>query len=682
MNADKVFYHRLVRIRSSAFVKRCFEKIDTEKKRYLCFRARCLSKICASTTGQNCHIILVFVAEKYSPLRASSTLPVQFLRQSFIMQAKVKFAILFFGDALTILVGQVVTLLLLGQWFQNLLTPALCVAAFSLFSWLSGFYGTSISHLGIGAVKLALGPTALSGIITFLLEPSVGFVLFSSLLTFIGCIGYRVLARELLFQQRHSDAARTLVYGAGSAGVQFVTASMQGATHSVVCYVDDNHELRSASIHGRNVYPSSDIAALIEKYRVQIIVLALPSISKVERKHILENLIPLQVRVVTVPTFEDLIEGKQQITQTEDISIEDLLGRDPVPPVDEYLKYRTTDKVCLVTGAGGSIGSELCRQIVKCEPKHLVLLDVSEPALFSIEQDLLRENFTRISCSLGSVTDTEFVTRVFRENDIDCVYHAAAYKHVPMVEANPLAGLINNVEGTQTVLKAALNHECESFTLISTDKAVRPTNVMGATKRIAEMSCQIAAESDFGPTIISMVRFGNVLGSSGSVIPTFQKQIQRGGPVTLTHPDITRYFMTIPEAAQLVLQAAGMAQSGDLFLLDMGDPVRIIDLAERLIRLSGKSVKQINDHETQGNIEIKVTGLRPGEKLYEELLVDASAHPTPHPKIMRAREQYVTQESLELGLRKLVHHLSQSDITRFRITLSSLVEGYNPQGTT
>lgn len=594
------------------------------------------------------------------------------------MKAKVKLAVLLFGDVITIVLSQMVTLLLLSQSLQSIFTPLVCAALFCLLSLLSGFYKTSISHLGIGAVKLTLGPTALSGLIMFLLEQSAGFALFSSLLIFIGCVGYRVFARELLFQQRHSSAARTLVYGAGSAGVQFVTASMQGATHNVVGYVDDNHELRSASIHGRNVYPSSDVATLIKKYSVQIIVLALPSISKSERKRILDKLIPLEVRVVTVPTFEDLIEGKQQITQTEDISIEDLLGRDIVPPIDQHLGSRTTDKVCLVTGAGGSIGSELCRQIVKCEPKHLVLLDMSEPALFAIEQELLRENFSRISCSLGSVADIDFVTRVFKQNDIDCVYHAAAYKHVPIVEANPLAGLTNNVEGTQTVLRAALNHECESFTLISTDKAVRPTNVMGATKRIAEMSCQIAAESNVGPTIISMVRFGNVLGSSGSVIPTFQQQIKMGGPVTLTHPEITRYFMTIPEAAQLVIQAAGMAKTGDLFLLDMGDPVKIIDLAERLIRLSGKSIKRNNNNENPGEIEIKVTGLRPGEKLYEELLVNASAQPTQHPKIMRAREQYVTGEALERGMRKLTHHLNQSDTEQFEIALADLVEGYKP----
>jgi FlaA1/EpsC-like NDP-sugar epimerase len=594
------------------------------------------------------------------------------------MPAKLKLLLLLVADAVVICTGQIATLLLLNQWYQNPLTPTVSTLAFILVSWLNGFYKTSISHVGIGAVKQALVAVAVSGLSIFLLDESARLTLFSSVLALTGVIGYRVFAREVLFQQRHSTAARTLVYGAGSAGVQFVTASMQGDTHNVVGYIDDDPALCDTSIHGRNVYPSKNIEALVRKYKVQIIVLALPSVSKAERKRIIESLIPLPVRVVTVPTYEDLIEGKQRITQTEDISIEDLLGRDPVPPLDQYMKARTTDKVCLVTGAGGSIGSELCRQIVKCKPKHLVLLDVSEPALFAIEQELLRNNFTKLTCCLGSVTNPDFIARVFNDHNIDCVYHAAAYKHVPMVEANPLAGLINNVEGTQNVLNAALSHRCESFTLISTDKAVRPTNVMGATKRLAEMACQLAAESNTGPTVISMVRFGNVLGSSGSVIPTFQQQIKRGGPVTLTHPEITRYFMTIPEAAQLVIQAAGMAESGDLFLLDMGTPVKIIDLAERLIRLSGKSVKRDTNNETMGEIEIKVTGLRPGEKLYEELLVDADAQPTAHAKIMRAREQYVSLEALEVGMQDLISHLNQSNTMQFKLTLAELVVGYKP----
>ena len=595
------------------------------------------------------------------------------------MLAKLKLWLLLTADAITLCTGQITTLLLLEQWYQNKLTPAISVLVFVAISWLNGFYKTSIAHAGIGAVKQALTAVAFSGLTIFLLEESVKITLFSSILMLISVIGYRVITREFLFQQRHSDAARTLVYGAGSAGVQFVTASMQGGTQNVMAFVDDDPAICGKSIHGRDVHPSKNVKSLIEKYGIQIIVLALPSISKTSRKGIIESLIPLPVRVVTVPTYEDLIEGKQQITQTEDISIEDLLGRDPVPPRTEYMRARTTNKVCLVTGAGGSIGSELCRQIAKYEPKHLVLLDLSEPALFNIEQDLLRNSFTQITCCLGSVTNTGFIAKIFEEHDIDCVFHAAAYKHVPMVESNPLAGLINNVEGTQNVLKAALDNNCESFTLISTDKAVRPTNVMGATKRLAEMACQLAAETNAGLTVISMVRFGNVLGSSGSVIPTFQQQIRLGGPVTLTHPDITRYFMTIPEAAQLVIQAAGMAQSGDLFLLDMGTPIKIIDLAERLIRLSGKSVKRDNN-KTTGEIEIKITGLRPGEKLYEELLVDADAQPTAHAKIMRAREQHITLQAFDLGMKELVNHLNQSNTKQFKKTLAELVKGYNPSG--
>ena len=342
-----------------------------------------------------------------------------------------------------------------------------------------------------------------------------------------------------------------------------------------------------------------------------------------------------------------------------------------------FMTARTTGKICLVTGAGGSIGSELCRQIAKWQPKHLILLDVSEPALFAIEQELFRGNNTNISCYLGSVTDLDLIERLFREHPISCVFHAAAYKHVPMVESNPMAGLINNVEGTQNVLNTALDHECESFTLISTDKAVRPTNIMGATKRIAEMACQVAGASNSGSTIISMVRFGNVLGSSGSVIPTFQRQIKQGGPVTLTHPDITRYFMTIPEAAELVIQSAGMAETGDLFLLDMGTPIKIYDLAERLIRLSGKSMADA-EGDNSGGIEIKITGLRPGEKLYEELLIDAASEPTEHVKIMRAREGFVSREDLDSSLDRLINLLEEGNINAFKLGLSRLVVGYAP----
>lgn len=591
---------------------------------------------------------------------------------------RLKFVLLLVSDILIICGSQVATLILLEQWYQNPLTPILSSGIFIAVSWISGFYRSNISHVGVGAANQGLTAVLVSGIAIYLVGESAQLTLFSSGMTLIGVIGYRVVMREYLFQQRHSNALATLVYGAGSAGVQFVTASMQGDTHNVVGYIDDNQVLCGTSIHGRKVYPSNMTEGLVKKHGVQIIVLAIPSISMTERKRIIESLVSLPARVVTVPTYQDLIERRQQITETEDISVEDLLGRDAVPPLEQYMRIRTQHKVCLVTGAGGSIGSELCRQIAKSQPKHLILLDVSEPALFAIEQELLQTQFAEISCYLGSVVDSELINRVFGENKINSVFHAAAYKHVPMIEVNPIAGLINNAEGTRKVLEAAQSASCESFTLISTDKAVRPTNVMGATKRIAEILCQLGAESISSNTTISIVRFGNVLGSSGSVVPTFQKQIVSGGPITLTHKEITRYFMTITEAAQLVIQSAGMAESGDLFVLDMGAPVKIYDLAHRLIRLSGKSLKVGSEQKKSGEIEIEITGLRPGEKLYEELLVDADALTTPHPRIMRAREQHVSLEILVKGLADSIEALKTNNIPRFRAILAQLDIGYQP----
>jgi FlaA1/EpsC-like NDP-sugar epimerase len=598
-----------------------------------------------------------------------------------IISTRLKILLLVTADAILIYGGQLATLFLFDQWYQNYLTPLATIIAFLIVSGISGFYRTSISHVGVGAVKKAVMAIFIGGIIIVLMKESAQFASLSSVLALLNIIGYRAVAREILFQKRRSGNVKTLVYGANSTGVQFVTASMQGHKYNVVGYIDDDKELCGSSIHGRTVFPSNKVNELVIKFGVKLVVLALPSASKIKRKRVIESLILLPVRVVTVPTFEDSIEGKQQSTQTEDIAVEDLLGRDTVPPLAQYMKACTQGKVCLVTGAGGSIGSELCRQIAACHPVRIILLDVSEPALFGIEQDLLQNHFNDISCYLGSVTDSELLNRVFTEHQIDSVFHAAAYKHVPMVEANPMAGLINNVEGTKTLLAAAQRSKCASFTLISTDKAVRPTNVMGATKRLAEMVCQLAAESKTNATTISMVRFGNVLGSSGSVIPTFQKQIMRGGPVTLTHPGITRYFMSIPEAAQLVIQSAGMAEGGDVFLLDMGTPIKIYDLAERLIRLSGKSVRLEEDNSEPGSIAIKVTGLRPGEKLYEELLVDADALTTHHVKIMRARESCVSAEMLEEGLKDLVAALHAADIAKFRTKLATLVNGYQPSET-
>jgi len=591
---------------------------------------------------------------------------------------KLKFILLCLADALVIAVCQYTTLLLLQQSHANNLSPIVSALAFVGCSSVASFYKTSISYVGINAVKLAVVPMIVSGVAPYVLGESVALVVFSTVLALLGVIGYRVVARELLFEKRRSAGKKTLVYGAGSAGVQFVTASMQSDGLDVVGYIDDSADLIGSSIHGRTVYSSKRLEKLIDDNAVEIVVLALPSLTKSERKNIIEVLLPLPVRVVTVPTYEDLIEGKQSITQTTDISVDDLLGRDPVPPIEKFMTPRTTGKVCLVTGAGGSIGSELCRQLLKCNPKQLILLELSEPALFSIEQELISSgSASEIVCYLGSVTDETLLRRVFEEHHIDCVYHAAAYKHVPLVEANPLAGLLNNVGGTKSVLQNAVDNKCESFMLVSTDKAVRPTNIMGATKRLAEMACQLAATEPDCTTVISMVRFGNVLGSSGSVIPTFQRQIKNGGPVTLTHPEITRYFMTIPEAAQLVIQACGMAKSGDLYLLDMGSPVRIYDLAKRLIRLSGKSVNTTGV-DTPGGVRIEVTGLRPGEKLYEELLINAASEPTEHGKIMRAREGHVTRAKFDEGIATLTTLLLSGNVDTFKTELSHLVTGYRP----
>jgi FlaA1/EpsC-like NDP-sugar epimerase len=595
-----------------------------------------------------------------------------------MFQTRFKNLILLLIDIITFLGSQIGTLFLLSQWYQNQLTPIISIAIFIIISSINGFYKTSISHVGIGAVKQAILSVIASGVTIYFLGEDFRLALFSSLLTLLTIIGCRVFAREVLFKLRHSGADKTFVYGAGSAGIQFATACMQGDTYNIIGYIDDNESLRNTYIHGRIVFPSKNIKSLIKKHNIEIIVLALPSASKTERRRIIESLILLPVRVVTVPTVEDLIDGKQ-ITQIEDISVEDLLGRESVPPLDSYMKARTTKKTCLITGAGGSIGSELCRQIINYSPKHIILLDISEPALFNIEQDLLQTNFIKVSCYLGSVSDGNLLEKIFDKNSIDTVFHAAAYKHVPMVEINPMAGLINNVRGTKTVLEMAQKSNCESFTLISTDKAVRPTNIMGATKRLAEIFCQIASDSKQYNTIISMVRFGNVLGSSGSVIPTFQKQIKNGGPVTITHKGVTRYFMTIPEAAQLVIQSAGMAENGDLFLLDMGDPVKIYDLAQRLIRLSGKSIKHNNNEKKDSAIEIKITGLRPGEKLAEELLIDYESDVTDHPKIYRAKEKYLKIENIEESFIKLITALESENISEFKNILKDLDIGYTPQ---
>jgi len=561
--------------------------------------------------------------------------------------------------------------------FNPIGAPLVYAAIMSFFAYIVGMYGIAVRYAGIAllksaAVGAASGFTAIAGMYGLEL---VGYFAFSSLVSVCAVICSRVIVREYLYRSRHENASNTLVYGAGDAGIQFVTAAMQGDKFSVLGYIDDDNKRVGSSIHGRLVSPSKELPDLIHKLRIRTVVLALPSLTHKQRKGIIESLISLPIRVVTVPSLNDIVDGISKITDTQEVPVEDLLGRDPVPPNTKLLTGKTAGKTILVTGAGGSIGSELCRQIAQLKPRKLILLDNSEPSLYQVEQELLQRSDIELHAVLGSVCDKHVVKTLFRTHKIDAVFHAAAYKHVPMVEANPLTALVNNVSGTELVLRSAIDSGSSAFTLISTDKAVRPTNIMGASKRLAEMICQAVAEEEH-QTTISMVRFGNVLGSSGSVIPTFRAQIAAGGPVTVTHEEVTRYFMTIPEAAQLVIQSASLAKGGDVFILDMGEPIKIYDLAKRLIRLSGKEICENGHGVGSGCIEIKVTGLRPGEKLYEELLIESSALPTEHEKICRAVEPLQPFAKLANSVDEIKDALKKGDIGRAKNLLIEIGTGY------
>jgi FlaA1/EpsC-like NDP-sugar epimerase len=472
-----------------------------------------------------------------------------------------------------------------------------------------------------------------------------------------------------------------LVYGAGDSGRQLALTLLNAREFRPVAFVDDDASLHGHSMHGIRVHAPSEIALLILKHDISRVVLALPSASRTQRKAILERIKHYPVHVQTLPSVTDLVSGKASYDQLQEVDLDDLLGREVVPPNEVLLHRSISDKVVMVTGAGGSIGSELCRQIIKLGPRLLVMYENSEFALYSIEKDLIKrlstdfEHNYEMAAILGSVLDEKRLDSVITQYGVQTIFHAAAYKHVPMVEHNVLEGVRNNIFGTKVVAEAALRHAVERFILISTDKAVRPTNVMGATKRSAEQVVQVLAEKSRS-TVFSMVRFGNVLGSSGSVVPLFRKQIEAGGPVTVTHQDITRYFMSIPEASQLVIQAGAMAQGGDVFVLDMGKPVKIYDLARNMIELSGLEV--LDESNPDGDIAIEVTGLRPGEKLYEELLIGDNVSGTEHPLIMRANEEYLAEHELDEALAAMERHIADNDPTSARKLLKKIVIDYKP----
>ncbi|MDI1231264.1 MAG: nucleoside-diphosphate sugar epimerase/dehydratase [Methylobacter sp.] len=477
-----------------------------------------------------------------------------------------------------------------------------------------------------------------------------------------------------------------VIYGAGSAGVQLASALGHGREFRPIAFIDDDSALHKSKVNGLRIYPLSSLSYLIERYQASDILLAVPSASRARRNEIIRLLEPYSVHVRSMPGLSDIAQGKITFDVVQEVDVADLLGRDSVVPDQSLLHANIAGKVVMVTGAGGSIGSELCRQIIQLQPKMLILFELSEFALYAIEKEL-NYLLTKTKGSkeigvisvLGSVANGDRIEKVCNTFKVQTIYHAAAYKHVPMVEKNPGEAIWNNVFGTLRTAQAAINAKVETFVLISTDKAVRPTNTMGATKRFAELILQalsLDAENKYS-TRFTMVRFGNVLGSSGSVVPLFREQIARGGPVTVTDERIIRYFMTIPEASQLVIQAGAMGQGGDVFVLDMGEPIRILDLAKRMIHLSGLEIKD-NDHPA-GEIEISFTGLRHGEKLYEELLIGDNVSETSHKRIMRAQEHVIAWSELEKLLATLEQATNDDDFERIRAVLADVVVGFVPQ---
>lgn len=508
-------------------------------------------------------------------------------------------------------------------------------------------------------------------------------------LFFIWLWNSRLMIRALLKrlqgtgQNRRPNACcdNVIIYGAGEAGRELLESLRHSYQYNVVAYIDDDPQLTGAYLHGKQIYAAHALPWLIEKLNVAQVILAMPSMSRGRKKQIMDSLSGISVKIKDLPSLRELADEIVTVSHIRPVDILDVLERETVEPVAELLQKNITGKNVLVTGAGGSIGSELCRQIIKNKPKCLVLYEQSEYALYTIDQELVNLKIVdadyqhiEIISIIGSVSNEKKLINIFEKNHIKTIYHAAAYKHVPIVESNPFEGTINNTKGTYHCARAAIQARVETFVLISTDKAVRPTNVMGASKRLAELVCQGLSQSN-SQTCFSMVRFGNVLGSSGSVVPLFTKQIEQGGPITITHPDITRYFMTIPEAASLVIQAGAMAFGGEVFVLDMGAPVKIVDLAKRMIRLTGCELK--DDSNPNGDIEIVFTGLRPGEKLYEELIIgEDNIEPTFHPLIMQAMEHSFPLQDIENILFEFAEKAKQQDVVWLKTQFKFFVEGY------
>ncbi|XKE47253.1 polysaccharide biosynthesis protein [Halomonas organivorans] len=506
-----------------------------------------------------------------------------------------------------------------------------------------------------------------------------------AMLAILAVVGSRLSLHELYRWSRRPQRRPVIIYGAGAAGCELAHSLHQGERYRPLAFVDDWRGMHGSLVEGLPVHSPAALPSLIRRHGIAQILLAIPSAPRCRRRQILEMLARFSVPVQTIPGSDDLVSGRARIADTCDVQVEDLLGREPVPPFPALMTTDIRDKVVMVTGAGGSIGSELCRQVIAQGPRALVLVDNAEYALYAIDQELQawvadRGESVKVHALLASVQEGERMREILDCFAVQSVYHAAAYKHVPLVECNLVEGLRNNVFGTLGLARAAVAAGVESFVMVSTDKAVRPTNVMGASKRLTELICQALAvrEEGHGRPRFCMVRFGNVLGSSGSVVPRFRRQIEQGGPLEVTHPDITRYFMTIPEAAQLVIQAGAMGGNGEVFVLDMGEPVRIAELAANMVRLAGLEVKDAEHPE--GDIEIVFTGLRPGEKLYEELLIGDDVAATAHPRIMTCREASWGWDELEAFLGELDGVMRRPDPGGIQRLLASASLGYAPEG--
>lgn len=549
----------------------------------------------------------------------------------------------------------------------------------------SGLYRAVVRYMGQQAIITIVQGACVSAVAlavtSFLTESrlprSTPFIYAVLVLVFVG--GSRLLVRSLYQGVRRMQGDRVVIYGAGDSGRQLLQTLYHSSPFAPVAFLDDNPALHGSVINGVPVCRLDQLNELINDYQATHLLLAMPSVPRGRRREILTWLQDYPIHVQTVPSMVDLVSGRARVDELREVDIGDLLGRDPVPPNQELLRRCVEDKVVLVTGAGGSIGSELCRQILMAAPRELLLLDASEYALYATCRELEKSkgDAVKLTPLLGSVRDRARLLQICKDFRVQTVYHAAAYKHVPIVEVNVVEGVANNVFGTLAAAEAAREAGVETFVLISTDKAVRPTNVMGASKRLAELVLQSIAAEDPGTTTFAMVRFGNVLGSSGSVVPLFREQICAGGPVTVTHKDVVRYFMTIPEASQLVIQAGAMAQGGDVFVLDMGEPVRIYDLAKTMIQLMGLEVK--SEANPNGDIEIVFSGLRAGEKMYEELLIGDNVSGTNHPKIMRAEEDRLSSEQLRQYLHGLQLACASNDCEAIQALLQQTVNDFLPQ---